>query len=58
MADDVLRFADEHALDKFTVIGHNLGGKTAMHVALMHPDRVSGLISLDTAPYSFLNDRQ
>lgn len=50
MADDLLRFFDSRALSQVTLIGHNIGGKTAMTFASMYPNRVKGLISFDTAP--------
>lgn len=50
MAEDVIRFADAHDLDRFTVLGHSMGGRTAMYVACKYPDRVNGCISIDAAP--------
>ena len=50
MSDDVIRFADQQGLDKFTVMGHSMGGRTAMTLACRYPDRVDGFISLDAAP--------
>ena len=50
MAYDVKVFADQRELEKFTIIGHNIGAKTAMMTATLYPDRVNGFISLDTAP--------
>lgn len=50
MAEDLLRFIDRRELAKVTLIGHNIGGKTAMAFTQLFPDRVAGLISLDTAP--------
>lgn len=50
MADDVIRFADEQGLDKFTVMGHSMGGRTAMTIACRYPERVDGVISIDAAP--------
>jgi pimeloyl-ACP methyl ester carboxylesterase len=58
MADDVLRFADKKEIEKFSLLGHNLGAKTAMTLACSRPDRVTSLISIDTAPKSFLGDKQ
>ena len=52
MADDLVRFIDSRELETVTIIGHNMGAKTAMACAQMHPDRVSGFISLDTGPMS------
>ena len=33
MAEDVVRYADSKGLDKFSILGHNLGAKTAMTLA-------------------------
>lgn len=57
MADDLLRYLDSRAIDKVTLVGHNIGGKTAMTFAGMNPDRVSGLISFDTAPQATAADK-
>jgi len=58
MADDVLRYADAKQIDKFSLLGHNIGAKIAMTLACTHSDRVNTLISIDTAPKSFANDKQ
>jgi len=50
LSDDLIRFADNRGLDKFTLLGHSMGGRTAMTTACRFPDRVDGVISLDTAP--------
>lgn len=50
MANDLLRFIDLRELEHITLIGHNIGGKTAMAFSQLFPTRVAGLISLDTAP--------
>lgn len=50
LSDDIIRFADQQGLDKFTVLGHSMGGRTAMTVACRYPDRVDGVISVDAAP--------
>jgi len=58
MARDVARFADSHGLDKYTLVGHNLGAKTAMMTATLFPDSVSGVICLDTAPAGSADDKK
>ncbi|EYE93671.1 putative alpha/beta hydrolase [Aspergillus ruber CBS 135680] len=50
MAEDVEKFIDQQKLDKCVLIGHSMGAKTAMAVALRFPDRVSGLVPVDNAP--------
>jgi len=58
MAEDVLRYADKQSLDKFALVGHNMGAKTAMALSLIAPERVSALVSLDTAPISHSGNRK
>ena len=50
MARDVARFAEQRGLERYTLIGHNMGAKTAMMTATLFPDNVDGVICLDTAP--------
>jgi pimeloyl-ACP methyl ester carboxylesterase len=50
LSDDIIRFADQNDLEKFTILGHSLGGRTAMTVACRYQDRVDGVISVDSAP--------
>ena len=56
MVEDVIRYADQHEIEKVTLLGHNIGAKVAMTMSCMFPDRVSAMISLDTAPISFKHD--
>ena len=58
MADDLLRFIDSRNLSQVTLIGHNIGGKTAMRFAGLYPDRVKGLVSFDTAPTGTAEDKK
>lgn len=50
LAEDVIRFADNHNLNKVTLLGHGMGARTAMTAICKYPDRVDGAISIDTAP--------
>ena len=43
-------------MDKFTILGHSLGGRTAMTLAYRYPDRVDGCISVDAAPVNEASD--
>ena len=51
-AADVLALLDHLALDpaRLTVLGHSMGGKVAMCLALDYPERLAQLIVLDIAP--------
>lgn len=53
MADDVLQLMDRLGLEQAAVMGHSMGGKTAMALALREPKRVSRLIVVDIAPLSY-----
>ncbi|TVY25383.1 Abhydrolase domain-containing protein [Lachnellula hyalina] len=50
MADDVAGFIEEHQLKNTTLIGHSMGAKTAMTLALKAPDMIDNIVSVDNAP--------
>ncbi|KAK3903344.1 Alpha/Beta hydrolase protein [Staphylotrichum tortipilum] len=50
MAADVADFIRQHGLKEPTLIGHSMGAKTAMALALHEPDLIANLISVDNAP--------
>ncbi|OMJ83851.1 hypothetical protein SteCoe_15153 [Stentor coeruleus] len=49
-ANDVLTFMNAHGIRKASFIGHGMGGKTAMALACLQPERVEKLCVLDSAP--------
>lgn len=53
LAADVLSFLDRHDIERAHVLGHSMGGKTAMTLALRHPDRVDRLVVADIAPRAY-----
>ena len=53
MADDIARLLDDLEIDRPNVIGHSMGGKAAMQLALNAPDRVDKLIVVDIAPRQY-----
>lgn len=53
MAADVQAFVDDNGLTGTTLLGHSMGGKTAMQAAFAHPDTVERLIVVDMAPKAY-----
>ena len=53
MADDLLQLLDELQLATAVFIGHSMGGKLAMWLALTAGDRVSRLVCVDMAPVTY-----
>jgi len=50
MAQDVVSLMDQLGHDRFAVVGHDRGSYVAYRLALDHPDRVTGLVVLDSVP--------
>ena len=50
--EDLDRLRRRLGLESIAVLGHSWGGVVAMEYAIRHPDRVTRLILLDTAPAS------
>jgi esterase len=53
LAADVLETLDGLGIARAAVIGHSMGGKTAMSVAVMAPERVGRLLVSDIAPVAY-----
>lgn len=56
MAADVAALLDEEGLESAVFLGHSMGGKVAMSLALTQPDRVRGLVVADMAPVAYHPD--
>ena len=53
LANDLRDFIEEHALKKPIILGHSMGGKTAMNFAIANPDMLDRLIVVDIAPKAY-----
>lgn len=58
MRNDLAEFFEEHRIEKAILMGHSMGGKTAMSFAADYPEHIEKLIVVDIAPkdYFLLND--
>lgn len=50
LVEDLLNYLNHHQLEKVSILGHSMGGKTAMLFAVEHPERIKKLIVADIAP--------
>lgn len=50
LAEDIRRYLLEHEMQEADILGHSMGGKTAMQLACSYPEMVSSLIVADIAP--------
>ncbi|MAP54100.1 alpha/beta fold hydrolase [Altibacter sp.] len=58
MAKDLKQYCEEHQLDEIILLGHSMGGKTAMHFATAYPEKVRKLIVADIAPKAYPQHHQ
>jgi len=56
MVEDVLGLLDAQQTGAAILVGHSMGGKVAMHLALNHPQRVAGIAVVDMAPLRYSHD--
>ena len=53
MAEDVRQLIERLGLDSCSIIGHSMGGKVAMQLALSYPDLLEKLVVVDIAPVAY-----
>lgn len=50
LAEDLKNYCQEHGLKDIVLLGHSMGGKTAMLFAMRYPEYINKLIIADIAP--------
>jgi len=53
MSLDLLKLFDDEELPQTHLLGHSMGGKLGMHLALEHGDRIDRLVVADIAPRAY-----
>jgi len=53
MVGDLAEFFSDHYIADAFIIGHSMGGKTAMNFALSYPEKVKKLIVVDISPRAY-----
>ncbi|TNF06416.1 MAG: alpha/beta fold hydrolase [Gammaproteobacteria bacterium] len=57
MADDIVELMDHLDIPQAHLLGHSMGGKVGMQLALNQPEKVGKLIVADIAPVDYKPDR-
>ncbi|NVK29434.1 MAG: alpha/beta fold hydrolase [Gammaproteobacteria bacterium] len=58
LAATICQWMDERDLHTINLVGHSMGGKVAMAIALTHPNRVKKLCVIDIAPKRYSPSHQ
>ena len=58
MSSDLYAFMQQQTIEKAIILGHSMGGKTAMAFGLAHPEKVTGMIVVDISPLSYDSNNQ
>jgi len=53
MVADLAEFIDDHQLKNPIILGHSMGGKTAMNFAIRYPEQLQKLIVVDISPRAY-----
>ena len=58
LAEDLKIYLDHHQIQKCTLLGHSMGGKTAMFFAAQNPEYIQQLLVADIAPKTYTSHHQ
>ncbi len=58
LAEDLRDFMEGEGMSQATIIGHSMGGKTAMQFAINYPEMVTSLVVVDIAPKAYKGGHQ
>ncbi len=58
LAEDLKDFMENEGMSQATIIGHSMGGKTAMQFAINYPEMVTSLVVVDIAPKAYKGGHQ
>lgn len=50
LAEDLLKYMNQHHIESGNLLGHSMGGKTVMQFACTYPEKVKKLVVADIAP--------
>ncbi len=53
LSDDLAEYFNAHQIEQAGILGHSMGGKTAMFFATLFPEKVEKLVVADIAPHHY-----
>jgi len=53
MSEDLKELMEDEGLDRINIIGHSMGGKTAMRFTVRYPEKVEKLVVVDIGPKKY-----
>ncbi len=53
MIEDIAHYTEHYGIGRFSLLGHSMGGKLAMHWAVSHPGTLDKLVIADIAPKAY-----
>ena len=53
LRDDLYEFMQKHGISKPIILGHSMGGKTALAFGLKYPEKVAKMIVVDISPLGY-----
>ncbi|OFX84336.1 MAG: hypothetical protein A2W99_01040 [Bacteroidetes bacterium GWF2_33_16] len=53
LKEDLKDFMDQQSIERAIILGHSMGGKTAMFFSSDYPERITNLIVVDISPLSY-----
>lgn len=53
LTEDLYHYVQAHEIEQFDLIGHSMGGKTAMFFAIQYPELLHKIIIVDIAPKAY-----
>jgi esterase len=53
MSDDLNEFFIQHNLNRAVILGHSMGGKTALAFGFKYPEKVEKMIVVDISPFGY-----
>ncbi|CAL8075074.1 unnamed protein product [Orchesella dallaii] len=56
MAEDIQELSRHLEIEKFSLMGHSMGGRTVMAFALKYPDLIEKLVVVDVSPLDLYSD--